>query len=248
MPIVLELTGGRPQLTMGTLQADGHHTDGTLIHNDGLSLHRAADDGWGGIPFPSPEHVRRRLTQDGEELRCTDFVFFPYLDDVGPGDGGLVVLPGSHKARYPRPAEMFGPFAQQHHMGHNGQHTAQGLTGTTDRSDHPSGLHLPQHPGGLPVLPAGMLNLTASAGDILMIPEALVHGSLPWRPRDRQRRVLVLRYRPHDDAPHTAHRMPEEVRRRLSPDTIELTAPEVATAWKKSISRRGVPLSSGSRL
>jgi hypothetical protein len=121
-PIVLELTGGQPQLTMGTLQADGYHEDGALIHTDGLSLHRAADDGWDGVPFPSPDHVSRRLTQVGgarafpfdtvcpplsysgnpgvdvesywetpavEELRCTDFVFFPYLDDVGPADGGL---------------------------------------------------------------------------------------------------------------------------------------------------------------
>ena len=37
-------------------------------------------------------------------------------------------------------------------------------------SNHPDGLHLPRNRAGLPSLPAGMLNLTAKAGDVLMIP------------------------------------------------------------------------------
>eukprot|EP01043_Picozoa_sp_COSAG02_P121628 COSAG02_NODE_58474_length_277_cov_0.623596_1_plen_43_part_10 len=38
-----------------------------------------------------------------------------------------------------------------------------------------------------------------------MIPEALVHGALPWVPVDRLRRVLVLRYRPHTTAGANPH-------------------------------------------
>lgn len=55
-----------------------------------------------------------------------------------------------------------------------------------------------------------------------MIPEALVHGALPWVPVDRLRRVLVLRYRPHTNAGANPH--PPFVLDRLSPETLELTA------------------------
>ena len=97
----------------GTLQVDGHHASGQLIHNEGLSLHRAGDDFWQPEnTFPSSIHQSecqrslsalapekldylravRRLEKEGAELRCRDVVFFPYLDTVGPADGGLVVL------------------------------------------------------------------------------------------------------------------------------------------------------------
>lgn len=164
---------------------------------------------------------------------------------------------------------MFGQFAQQHHMGANGKHAALGLAGTSDRSDHPDSLHLPQHAGGLPVLPAGMVNLSAKAGDILMIPEALVHGALPWLPTDRQRRVLVLRYRPHASLyiptgpggrmgsggsfrarELPPNPMPAEVLRRLSPETVALTDNAPAEAYWKPISRArgGVTLTGTPRL
>ena len=69
-------------------------------------------------------------------------------------------------ARYPRPTEMFGQFSQAHHMGANGQYKALGLHGTADRSDHPDRLWLPTHPGGLPILPVGMVNITPKAGPV----------------------------------------------------------------------------------
>ena len=38
----------------------------------------------------------------------TDYVtFFVYLTDVRPGDGGLLVVPGSHRASFKYPPEMF---------------------------------------------------------------------------------------------------------------------------------------------
>eukprot|EP01046_Picozoa_sp_COSAG06_P012243 COSAG06_NODE_715_length_12863_cov_38.702569_2_plen_67_part_00 len=61
-----------------------------------------------------------------------------------------------------------------------------------------------------------------------MIPEALVHGALPWLPPDRLRRVLVLRYRPYSDTAEP-NRQPVFVQERLSPETLELTeSPAVA--------------------
>jgi hypothetical protein len=73
-----------------------------------------------------------------------------------------------------------------------------------------------------------------------MIPEALVHGALPWVPVDRLRRVLVLRYRPHTKA--GANPQPRFVLDRLSPETLELTAnadsdevKEVARRWMTGV-------------
>ena len=95
MPIVMELTGGRPQLAMGTLQVDGPPSRN--FHDEGLSLHRAGDE---SKPGTGP---RIGTGPDGR-MYCNDFVFFPYLDDVHPGDGGLVVLPGSRERLSSLPA------------------------------------------------------------------------------------------------------------------------------------------------
>ena len=115
----------------GTLQVDGHHASGQLIHNEGLSLHRAGDDFWQPEnTFPSSIHQSewqrsasalapekldylravRRLEKEGAELRCRDVVFFPYLDTVGPADGRLVVLCGpTHPSSRPAVAIRHSP-------------------------------------------------------------------------------------------------------------------------------------------
>ena len=46
--------------------------------------------------------------QERGELRCNDMIIFIYLTEVQPGDGGLGVLPGSHKAEFMRPPALFG--------------------------------------------------------------------------------------------------------------------------------------------
>ena len=104
----MELTGGKPQLAMGSLQADGPPTEN--FHDAGLSLHRAGDE---SQPGTGPQ---LGMGEDGR-MYCNDMVFFPYLDDVEPGDGGLVCLPGSHKAQYSRPGDLFGQFSLDHHIG-----------------------------------------------------------------------------------------------------------------------------------
>ena len=64
-----------------------------------LGLHCAREDfGWQSTRYD---------TREGR-IYCDDFVIFPYFDDVDPGDGGLLVVPGSHKAAFDRPPGLFG--------------------------------------------------------------------------------------------------------------------------------------------
>ena len=90
-PIVRELTNGRPQMSaIGVIcnsQGEG-----------GLHLHCARED----YGFDATRYECR----DGRVF-CNDFVIFFYLTEVRPGDGGLVLVPGSHKSAFPRPQESF---------------------------------------------------------------------------------------------------------------------------------------------
>lgn len=90
-PIVKEFTHDRPAFSRGTLLVDSHR-------HESLRLHCAREDfGW-----PSTRYD----TREGR-IFCDDFVIFPYFDDVFPGDGGLLVVPGSHKAAFARPPSLF---------------------------------------------------------------------------------------------------------------------------------------------
>ena len=93
-PIVTELTRGRPRLASGTLQVD----DASKGASEAMRLHCARDDfGWDAIRYE---------VRDGR-IFCDHTVVFPYLSDVHPGDGGLLVVPGSHKSMFERPPELF---------------------------------------------------------------------------------------------------------------------------------------------
>ena len=69
-------------------------------------------------------------------------------------------------------------------------------------------------------LPEGVQNITPRAGDMVMINELVTHGVLPWIPRDRMCMILVLRYVPQYQRNAD---LPEAIRRRLTPDTLERT-------------------------
>ena len=62
-------------------------------------------------------------------------------------------------------------------------------------------------------------NITPKAGDFVVISELLTHGVLQWRARDRDRRFLILRYRPQYDGKPS---LPEAIIERLSPEVQEL--------------------------
>ena len=174
-PIILELTNNKPQLHRGTMIAD---RPGVRESEEPLRLHSAREDfGW---------QSNRYEVRNGRTF-CDDFVVFPYLTDVHPGDGGVLVVPGSHKTVFDRPQHLF----------NNGE--------IQDANE----------------IPPGVVNLTPKAGDVVIISELLTHGSLPWKPQDRYRCLLVLRYTPQYRG---ESRVDEEVREHLSPETLELIA------------------------
>ena len=186
-PIIKELTNHKPRLKMGSLMVD--------FPNNGASkplrLHCARDDfGW--------EAVRYEV-RDGR-IFCDDLVAFPYLSDVHSGDGGLLVVPGSHKSAFNRPTELF----------NNGVIES------------------------LETLPEGVVNVTPKAGDFVVMNEALTHGALPWRPRDRMRMMLVLRYSLQY---RSIRDLPDPIRDRLSPETLELTARAGYTDIKEVVAK-----------
>ncbi|MDA1141125.1 MAG: hypothetical protein O3B01_21365 [Planctomycetota bacterium] len=184
-PIIMELTGGKPRLVSGTLQLS---FAGSEV--EAYRMHCARED----------NGPKRNIFEKREgKIYASNFVIFPYLTDVYPGDGGLVVVPGSHKSEFERPLSLFN-----------------------------NGTML-----GLDKAPDGVLNITPKAGDMVVMTESLVHGILAWKPKDRYRAILGLRYHPQDS---DIGSIPEEIKQRLSPEVRELI--EVAPqSHSKSIAR-----------
>ena len=99
-PIIKELLADKPRFVRGSLKCDTHGNWQQVeksVSNPG-GLHCARDD-YG-------RYSTRYETKDGR-IYCDDLVAFFYFTDVFPGDGGLLVVPGSHKASFPRPKTMF---------------------------------------------------------------------------------------------------------------------------------------------
>ena len=83
------------------------------------------------------------------------------------------------------------------------------------------------------------VNITPQAGDIVVISELLTHGVLRWKPKDRDRRFLVLRYFPQYTG---THNLPQPVLDRLSPETLELVASEPYGHIKEIVKQDAVTL------
>jgi hypothetical protein len=111
-PIILELTQGKPQLSgpgerVGVAIVD----DGTMTvrdpHKPKAGWHcNAEGNGDRDREGNGYERARLEVLADGT-LYCPNFVAFPYLDDVTAGDGGLFLIPGSHRGSFNRPRELF---------------------------------------------------------------------------------------------------------------------------------------------
>jgi hypothetical protein len=65
-----------------------------------------------------------------------------------------------------------------------------------------------------------VVNVTPKAGDMVVMPESVTHGILPWKPTDRIRRILQLRFRPQHRSGGIG--VPEEVAKLLKPELREL--------------------------
>ena len=87
-------------------------------------------------------------------------------------------------------------------------------------------------------LPQGIENILPSAGDAVIMAEQVFHGSLRWKPVDRDRRVLVMRYTlQYQLSRQQDMNMEQAVLDRLAPETREL----LETGWRsheKEISKR----------
>ena len=54
------------------------------------------------------------------------------------------------------------------------------------------------------------------------MPEHLTHGALTWQPRDRDRRFLILRHTVQHMITRQRRPVPDAIRQRLDPETIDL--------------------------
>ena len=70
-----------------------------------------------------------------------------------------------------------------------------------------------------------MVNVTPKAGDVVILSELTVHGVRIWKPTDRDRRFLILRYKTQYFSDDRGRKppFPEEVWERLSPELQELS-------------------------
>ena len=93
--IVKELTGNKPCLSRGYLYVDTHKMDALWLHHGPGQL-VAIGSNRDGINSP------RGFGEPGT-LYCDNINIFWYMNDVYPGDGGLLVVPGSHKSEFERP-------------------------------------------------------------------------------------------------------------------------------------------------
>ena len=184
-PIIRELTSGKPRLGGGNMMVDG---PGRPFH----PLHSGRDI----VRRRGSTDTRHYFVLDGK-IHCNDLVFFFYLTDVHPGDGGLIVVPGSHKESFLRPQDLFYPGSYIEGEGYNDDYASAEV-------------------------PPGVVNIAAKAGDVVVISELLTHGALTWQPKDRERCFLTLRYSQQHMVRENP--LPEGVLTKLSPETRELVA------------------------
>jgi hypothetical protein len=146
-----------------------------------------------------------------------------------PGDGGLIVAPGSHKSQFPRPSDLYGPHNRES-VARNREALGEEEGWTARRGVFPADCTLD-----------GLLHLAPiAAGDVIVMPEALTHGVMPWIPKDRARRTLMLRYQQQTMPPHNNPPIGPDVVARLAPETRELIG-QASIAHTKEVAKRQCP-------
>ena len=192
-PIIKELTADKPGLMRGNLKIDTHECNY-------LTLHSLREQTLGGSGFARDIHW---TSPSGDRVYCDYFNIFWYFDDVRPGDGGVIMLPGSHKNTIPFP---------------------EGIHETMAELDYDYDKCIMNN-----ILPHGLVNLAPNAGDVIIASDQVCHGGLRWKVKERMRRFLVLRYSTQYMLTHMSDgdiNLPAGVMDRLSPETKELLAKE----------------------
>jgi hypothetical protein len=107
------------------------------------------------------------------------------------------MLPGSHKSPLVRPASLFGSVGIQGSRV-AGRDFGSNVTEAHDAAWDDSAEAHAKIPGMRPQrgeVPEGCIKPTLHAGDVLILPEATLHGVMPWRAAGgRKRRALMLRH------------------------------------------------------
>ena len=209
-PIIKELTANKPGLLRGSLMLDTHDCEY-------LYLHSIREQDRDGVGFSRDIHWTHPYS---DVVYCDFFNIFWYFDDVHPGDGGLLLIPGSHKSKLKWPDTI------TETMEKNGyEYEKCCIDGS---------------------FPFGIVNITPRAGDVVIASDQVVHGALKWKPKDRGRRFLVFRYAPQYMLAWTSSQdidLPQEILDRLSPETKELLSKEYITHTKEIVDRPSVSIS-----
>ena len=211
-PTVLELTNRQPMMRLGIGLHNAPHSDGGGMLHCNREFQRSSSLG-------SPSMATYSV-QNGRSY-CSDFNMFVYLDTVHPGDGGLLMLNGSHKAKFERPPSVGGTY---------GTGNWEAPLGIREKGwspePHPVDNRLPPH----------TVNPCPRAGDIIIMSECTAHATMAWR-GSGHRNVLRIGFKPQ----HVAH--PED---NLTDEQIMSLAPEIRELRRfaglsetKSISRPG---------
>ena len=102
LPVLLELGGGAPHLAAHTLIYHAPRAGPPHVFEAYGQLHCHREFGGDSSYAVQPPG---RVTSE-------DFNVFPYFEPVRPGDGGLAVVPASHKSVFSRPRSLCWPYGQ----------------------------------------------------------------------------------------------------------------------------------------
>ena len=205
--IITELTGGKPRMLPSS------HLKITT-HNDApLRLHSLREPVAGKLgPRPEPYWQGGHTYCYEGKIQCDYFNIFWYFTDVLPGDGGLVVVPGSHRSVLTRSPEV------SRSLFNNGEFFSDGS------------------------LPQGVVNVTPRAGDVVVVNEELTHGAMKWNPTDRDRIVFLLGCGPqHVVGSQLTEDFPQVLLDRLSPETREFLEMAPLCHTKEIVNRVNSP-------
>ena len=186
-PIITELTGRKPRMLPSS------HLKITT-HNDApLRLHSLREPVAGKLgPRPEPYWQGGHTYCVEGKIQCDYFNVFWYFTDVLPGDGGLVLVPGSHRSLLIRSSEV------SRSLFNNGEFFSDGC------------------------LTQGVVNVSPRAGDVVIVNEELTHGTMKWNSTDRDRIAFLLGCGPqHVVGPQLTEDYPQQMFDKLSPETRE---------------------------
>lgn len=170
---------------------------GPLFIDENIVILRGPGEAIGLHSGAMPMIRRNQYTFKEGQFGAYQVNVFVALTDIGPGDGGTMVVPGSHKANFAHPwlQEGFKKWA------------AGDGEALRDVDSVP-----------------GAVEVHLKRGDALIFADAVAHGSAR-RINDGIRKSCVFRYQPSWAAPRIPYQASPELQARLTPARLRLVAP-----------------------